>query len=147
LFYFYSICFLKNSKRFNFMILLSSLTIIIIGIVGVDRSKTVYWMITYGFMLIFFRRYMTKSIKSTIKKVSLIFLGLILFYFIYVTISRFGENDSGTQDGVISYAGQSFINFCFFFDNIEYPRQSLQKVFPWFYRMFIDNGIESTTEL
>ncbi|MEO5990409.1 MAG: O-antigen polymerase [Ferruginibacter sp.] len=147
LFYFYSICFLQRSKVFNSIILVSSMSIIVLGILGIDRSKTTYWLISYGFMLVFFWRYMPKKQRKSIFKISLIFAGLVTAYFVAVTVSRFGEKDAGSEGGMISYAGQSFINFCFFFDKVEYKEFSLQRIFPLFYKLFINNGIESSVEL
>lgn len=147
LFYFFSISFLKRSKFFNTLILLSSLTIIIIGILGVDRSKTVYWMLTFGLMLILFWRHLSKQRRKKIFKLSSLLLGLGIAYFISITLSRFGEREVGAEGGMISYAGQSFINFCFFFDMVEYKEFSLQRIFPLFYKLFIDNGIEGSGAL
>ncbi|MDT0294045.1 oligosaccharide repeat unit polymerase [Mesonia ostreae] len=147
LFYFYSICFLNKSKLFNTIILLSSMSIIIIGILGVDRSKSIYWLISYGLMLVIFWSHMTKRQHRKIFKITGIILGLIGSYFLMVTFSRFGEGENGSQDSIISYAGQSYIYFCYFFDNVDYGQFSLQRIFPWFYNLFIDNGINSTVEL
>ncbi len=147
LFYFYSICFLNRTKWFNTMILVSSMSIIIIGILGIDRSKTVYWIITYGLMLILFWHYMAKKQRRKIFKVSGAVIGLALSYILAITLSRFGERDSGAEGGIISYAGQSFINFCFFFDKVDYREFSLQRIFPLFYKLFVDNGIEGSSDL
>lgn len=76
-----------------------------------------------------------------------IVISFFIFYFISVTNSRFGENDSGASGGMISYAGQSFINFCFFFDNHPYNGFSLQKVLPLFNKLFVNDGINSSVEL
>lgn len=147
LFYFYSICFLNKSKKYNAMILLSSLSIIIIGILGIDRSKTFYWMITYGAMVVLFWRYMKVKQRKQIKLITIILVSLLATYFLAMTISRFGERDQGTEGGIISYAGQSYINFCMFYDTIVYPEFSLQRIFPVIYHFFVDNGIENSQDL
>src|SRR5690606_12176977 len=123
------------------------MTIILIGILGIDRSKTVYWMISYGLMLVIFWRHMPKRQRKRTIIISAILLGIAISYFLAITISRFGERDAGAEGGMISYAGQSFINFCFFFDEVEYREFSLQRIFPLFYKLFIDNGIEGSGEL
>jgi len=147
LFYFYSICFLKKSKLFNSLTLISSLAIVLIGILGVDRSKTFYWMITYGAMIVLFWKYMNSKLRNNIKVISLILSALLLTYFIAMTVSRFGEREIGTEGGIIYYAGQSYLNFCFFYDKVHYSEFSLQRIFPLIYDIFIDNGIRSSVEL
>lgn len=147
IFYFYSICFLKKPKWFNTLLLISSTTIILNGIIGIDRSKVIYWLIVYGFCFILFKDYLTKKSKKNLYIVSGIIISFLLFYFISVSNSRFGESDSGTSGGLIAYAGQSFINFCFFFDNHPYNGFTLQSIFPVFYKIFIDNNLLGNTQL
>jgi oligosaccharide repeat unit polymerase len=147
LFYFYSICFLNKTKLFNSIILLSSMTVIAIGILGIDRSKSVYWLITYGFMLILFWRHMSSKQHKQIIKVTGIICFLVLAYFLMVTFSRFNDGAKASQNSMIWYAGQSFLYFSYFFDNVNYEVFSLQRIFPWFYNLFIENGINSTNEL
>src|SRR5690606_31930588 len=127
LFYFYSICFLNKSRYFNAIILLSSTTIIIIGILGVDRSKSFYWILTYGFMMALFWRHMSKRIRKQIFIVSLVLVSLVVVYIASVTVSRFEGRSSGTEGGIISYAGQPYINFCLFFDEVYYDKSNLQR--------------------
>ena len=50
-----------------------------------------------------------------------------------MTISRFGERDSGggALGSLISYFGQSYINFCYFFDKYDLPYHHFGIVFPF----------------
>lgn len=147
IFYFYSICFLKKPKWFNTLLLISSTTIVLLGIMGIDRSKITYWLIVYGFCFILFKDYLTKKSKKNLYIVSGVLISFLIFYFMSVTNSRFGERDTGTSGGMITYAGQSFINFCFFFDKHPYNGFSLQKVLPLFNKLFVNDGINSSVEL
>lgn len=147
LFYFYSITYLKRSKLFNVIILLSSMSIILIGIVGVDRSKVFYWMLSYGFCLVLFWRRLNKKQHKNIFIVSAFILSIVSSYFFVLTFSRFDTHDTGSGGSIISYAGQSFINFCYFFDNVSYKEFSLQRIFPLIYKLFVHNGIENTGQL
>lgn len=147
LFYFYSLCFLKRSKTFNTIILVSSLTIIVIAILGVDRSKVIYWLICYGFMIVLFRRFMKKKQRRQVIISSIIILTGVIIYFLSLTFSRFDASDMGSQGSLISYTGQSFINFTFFYDEVHYKNLSLQRIFPLVYKLFINNGIEKTGDL
>lgn len=147
IFYFYSICFLKKPQWFNTLLLISSTAIVLNAIIGIDRSKIIYWLIVYGFCFIFFKDYLSKKSKKNLYIVSGVLISFFIFYFISVTNSRFGESDTGTSGGMISYAGQSFINFCFFFDTHPYNGFTLQSVFPVFYKLFIDTDIAGNTQL
>jgi oligosaccharide repeat unit polymerase len=147
LFYFYSLTYLKRSKLFNTIILLSSLSIILIGIIGVDRSKVFYWMLSYGFCLVLFWRRLNKKQHKRIYMVSGFILSILALYFIILTVSRFDIEDTGSGGSMISYAGQSFINFSYFFDNVTNKQFSLQRILPLFYKLFIHNGIENSTQL
>ena len=142
MFYFYSITFLRKSKSFNLLILLGSLSVIVIGIIGLDRSKTFYYILVFYLMFIFFKPYMNKRQQVQVMRVIIIFGSLILTYFMAVTISRFGSRYTGTQGGIISYAGQSFINFCNFFDNLHIEKYSFKRVFPLFHHIFSGNKYE-----
>ena len=147
LFYFYSICFLQRSKWFNFITLLSSMSIILLGMVNVDRSKTAYWIITYGLMIVLFWRKMSRKQHKNAFFISIMVLSALIFYFLNVTFSRFNTQDLGSGNSMISYAGQSYINFCYFFDNVSYNQFSLQRIFPLFYKLFIHNGIRNSVSL
>ncbi len=147
LFYFSSVCFLKRSKLFNTICLLSSMSMIIMAISGLDRSKIIYWLITYGAMLVLFWKRMSKKQHTNLSIVFISILSLLIIYFLSLTTSRFERNNEGSEGSMISYAGQSFINFCFFFDKVNYNQFSLQRIFPLIYKLFVNNGISSTTKL
>jgi oligosaccharide repeat unit polymerase len=147
LFYFISLSFLKRSKLFNTICFLSSMAIVIMAIEGVDRSKVLYWLITYGAMLVLFWKRMSKKQQKNISIASIIILSLAVSYFLVLTFSRFDAYDTGSKGSMISYAGQPFINFCFFFDKVKYGEFSLQRIFPLFYKLFIHNGINDTVNL
>lgn len=147
LFYFYSVCFLNNSKRFNTLLFASSTTILIFAIIGADRSKVIYWMISYGFFLLLFWNVMTKAQKRRNTKISIFIFSIVLLYFLMLTFQRFDSSDTGSGGSMIYYAGQSFIHFCYFFDEHPYQGFTLQKVFPLYFKLFVDNDISSSTEL
>jgi len=120
---------------------------VIMAIEGVDRSKVFYWLITYGAMIVLFWRRMSKKQHKNISIASLIILSLAISYFLVLTFSRFETYETGSKGSMISYAGQSFINFCFFFDKVRYSEFSLQRIFPLFYKLFFHNGINDTVSL
>ncbi|PRD46810.1 O-antigen polymerase [Sphingobacterium haloxyli] len=147
LFYFYSICFLQKSKLFNSFLFISSTTILIFAIVGVDRSKVIYWAIAYGFFILLFWKAMSKKQRKKNIKLSVGIISIILTYFLMLTFQRFDNSDTGSGGSMIYYAGQSFIHFCYFFDEHPYQGFTLQKVFPLYFKLFVDNDISSSPEL
>ncbi|HXT83458.1 MAG TPA: hypothetical protein VN704_03870, partial [Verrucomicrobiae bacterium] len=132
---------------FNAIILLSSISIILIGIIGIDRSKVFYWMVSYGFCLVLFWPRLNKKQHKGILIVSGLILSAVMLYFLVLTFSRFDIQDTGGGGSMISYGGQAFINFSFFFDKVNYREFTLQRIFPLVYKLFVDNGIQNTGQL
>lgn len=119
--FFFSISFFRKSVLFNLMAISGSLPVVVMGVLGIDRSKTFYWIIILGLCLVLFWKYIERKKKiKIVPNISGILL-LVIIYMALVTNSRFGERDTGNKGGVISYAGQSYINFCYFWDNFENP--------------------------
>ena len=55
---------------------------------------------------------------------------MIVVYLALVTISRFGERDSGTEGGLLVYIGQPIINFCNIWDNLWTDNITTVRVLP-----------------
>lgn len=119
--FFFSISFFRKSVLFNLMAISGSLPVVVMGVLGIDRSKTFYWIIILGLCLVLSWKHIDRKKKLTIIPIISTFLLLIVVYMALVTSSRFSDRDSGNKGGVISYAGQSYINFCYFWDNFENP--------------------------
>lgn len=119
--FFFSIAFLKKSAIFNIMAFCGSLPVVVMGILGIDRSKTFYWIIILGLCLVFFWKHIDRKKKIKIFPIVSSFLLMVVLYMALVTSSRFGERDIGNKGGVITYGGQSYINFCYFWDNFDNP--------------------------
>lgn len=130
-FFFYSICKLNKSGFYNFMLLLSSISPVLLGFINIDRSKTAFWILLFILSLVIFRPYIvTKKQKRFLRTMILSVVGLLFFYLAVVTISRFGERDEGTTGGLLCYIGQPFINFCSVWDNIPYDHFFTTRIFP-----------------
>ena len=109
----------KQKWWLQIMAILGSLPIVIIGMLGIDRSKSFYWVIILGLSLVIFWRHLGQKTKKIVTVlVSLLLLG-VLSYFGSVTSDRFEDTDSGVEGGVVSYAGQTYVNFCYFFENFN----------------------------
>lgn len=143
---FYSLSIQKLPYRYVLLFLFGSLTGFMQGILAAGRSGPIYWMICLGACYLFFKSFMNNSQRSKIKHVFILALAILISYVILTTIARFGDSRSGTGDSLIGYAGQSYINFCFFFDNYTCIYPSLKNVFPLFYYIFTDFPIRSAGE-
>lgn len=146
---FYLVFIQKENKKYGIIYFLASINGIVDNIIDAGRSAIIFWVIGFIACYIFFIPFMTKTQKKIIIK----YTGLLgLFFLIFltaVTISRFSERDSGevngTQGSLISYAGQPFINYCYYWDNFYCPLPTLQIILPLTYKVLgspLEGGVE-----
>lgn len=126
----------RMSSKYFYLFIFASLSGPFIGIVGADRSKTAYWIIAITGMYLLFRKTMTSKERKGAIKMGILIVSILSLYLLMMTISRFGERDvgmgiGGTEGGIVSYLGQNYINFCYFFDNYEPPFTHLGIIFPF----------------
>lgn len=140
-FFFYSVVKLNKSWIFNLMLLISSFSKVISGILSADRTNIIYWLLLFGACFFIFLPVMTQQHIRVIKKVTIGVSCFLCIYMISVTVSRFTDQDVGTGGSIISYAGQSFINYCFFFDNFPPQNPTFHRIFPSFYKYVLDYNI------
>lgn len=142
---FYCLLIQKISKLYFWLFLLASLSAVLFGILAVDRAKTTYWIISFIVVYYFFKSHITVENGKMISQIMYFFMILAFLYLAYVTVGRFGERDygsiSGSQGGIISYLGQNYINFCFFFDNYTPPVIDLSLIFPFTYKFIFGQEI------
>lgn len=127
--FFYLMAYSKCSFLYKISAFVGSMTPLLISINIADRSTYFYWMIMLGFSLVLFYKSLPANSKRVIFILIILALSVILFYFISVTNSRFGERDNGSIGGLILYAGQSFHNFCKFVNYLD-PPNTLNIIFP-----------------
>lgn len=130
---FYSMIGSRLSLLYSYFFLAASLSGPFNGILGVDRSASAYWIMAAVTLFILFRKQLPSKVKKQLTVLGLIALAGVIAYLAAMTISRFGERDSsgGALGSLISYFGQSFINFCYFFDEYELPYHHFGIVFPF----------------
>lgn len=133
----YSISFLKKTLWFNIFLLISSCGCVISGILNIDRSVLVFWLFNIVFIFFLFRPYLSKKTKHLL----LLVAGLIVWgagmYLVNMTLSRFGNT---ALDSIYDYMGQSYLNFCWFWDNYEAPVTNFGLFIPLLSHFFIDWG-------
>lgn len=129
LLFFYSMTYLKKKWYFNLLLFLSTMGCMVASIVGIDRSVFFYWIIDFIFIYVLFKPY----IPSKVRKITIIFggtlIGVAILYLLLITFSRFEDN---AISSIASYMGQSYLNFCWFWDNYDAPVVNLGLFFPVF---------------
>lgn len=140
-FFFIGMIHFKKGFPYSALTLLGSLTMLLIAIHIADRSNFVYWGLTFVFCYVLFKHRLSSKTKFYFSILAIIFGVIMLSYFINVTVSRFGEREGGYSGGLIIYAGQSYINFCNFFNHLifEVPHKPEIVLFPNINR-YILNG-------
>lgn len=142
----------KLPNKYFLLFLLTSLSGPLAGIVGVDRSKTTYWIISMVINFLFFSKFMTRKQRTWVMSVLAIFVTGGLIYIANLTTARFDDYDSvaglsGSLSGVLVYLGQSYINFCYFFDTFTPPYHTLAIIFPSFFYFVLGDDLVGGTVL
>lgn len=139
-FYFYSVSFLKNNKIFNVLLLLSSTISIIPSILIAGRTEVIYWLLSFFFYYSLFYKLLNKEKKKKLLFPLFILIPLLVLYLYNLTNIRFNSYKSiGVYNSIIDYAGQSFINFCKFFDTYIFNEPRYDRIFPFYDRFILGN--------
>ena len=133
--FFYYLCFEHKPWWFKVLLLFASLSNPIAGIQAADRTEFTFYVMMFIFCLIFFHRYFSKRIKRWLTIFSIPVLALIITYMAAVSIARFDKRDGGAGGSAMQYAGQNYLNFCFFWDNANSDLVSAEREFPMFYHV------------
>lgn len=132
---FYCLLIQKIERKYAFFYFAASLLGPIWGILSIDRSKVTYWIIALIANYFLFNKYMTKKQRNAFVFLASICICFLTIYLSMMTDARFGERSygggvSGSLGGVISYLGQSFIEFSFFYDSFINYDSTLSVIFP-----------------
>ena len=140
----YSITFLKEKWWINAMALIGSTTVIIVGMLQVDRSATFFWVLILGLAVSMFWNQMSAKIKSTaIGFSTLLILGAASYAF-SVTKDRFEERDGGSEGGIVNYLGQPYYHFCEVWDYYPAPDGVTTKSLFTAFHKFVLHDFEGT---
>lgn len=135
--FFYALAFWRKKVWYYVCIFIGSLGCIYDSILHIDRSSIVYWLMFFVLCACFFYRFLQDKQKKNIKLLGLVVAGLIVCYVLYINIARFSNTDNSAGGQLISYLGQSYINFSLFVQDLNLPSYSTIHVFPLTNR-FID---------
>ena len=130
LFFFYSIGFTNNNKLFSYLIFLSSLSVVLLGMLNADRSSVIRWAMMFIVSWFIFKPYLHTKIKRTMIRLCIILGGVLGVYFFMVTFSRFDMLDGGVKGGLFSYIGQPFLNFCNLWNHVEINEYTVRQILP-----------------
>lgn len=128
--YFYSLVKLNKSYKYNLTILICSTMPVIISMLSFDRSKIIYWILSYAALNIFFLPAMSEKSKKTAKINAGAFTTIFALYISIITFARYGNQDIGGISSIIAYAGQSLNNFCLFYEKIDFNFYDFRKTLP-----------------
>jgi len=106
-----------TNKTLSILLLISSLSYVLNVFAFVGRDGVIFWIFSFIGAYGLFHRFLPRKEQKVIKRVLLYFLILAIPLFMAITYDRFNDNPLA---GILSYAGQSFPNFCLSF-NADYP--------------------------
>lgn len=128
LFYFYATIKKIGAWYFRTILLLASTINVILGILTASRTPILYWLITFMILLFTFRHLLEKRTKMATLIVFAILLIPIGFYFMLVTTSRFGDEES--SNSLLFYAGQTYPTFCKLYNIYTFEDFTFDRLFP-----------------
>lgn len=125
--FFYSACFLRGYTWLKVLLFVSSISRIFYTMSVGSRSSVIYYLLFFIVCLILFYPYLNRKTKVLTFSLVSVFLTLIIGYFIIVSTMRTALTGN---DYLLTYAGQSYANFCDYFDNMNWHAYTLRRVLP-----------------
>lgn len=125
--FFYSTCFLRGYTWLKVLLFVSSISRIFFTMSVGSRSSVIYYLLFFIVCLILFYPYLNRKTKALMFSLASVFLTLIIGYFIMVSTMRSARTGN---DYLLRYAGQSYANFCDYFDNMNWHAYTLRRVLP-----------------
>lgn len=92
------------------MLMLSSGVYVLYVLAYVGRDGFVYWLMSYVFLYLLFRNFLTLSIRKQINRLAFVLASLAFVAFMLITISRFSERGS-IIISLLDYSGSQIFYF------------------------------------
>mgnify|MGYP006873001654 CR=1 FL=1 len=142
--FFYYVCFEKRPWWFYALLFFASLSMPIMGVQSVDRTEIMFYGMMFISCYIVFRKFLSRTVKRVFCIASVPLLLVVGVYLYAVTDSRFSERENGMGGGVAQYAGQNYLNFCFFWEHGNWEEVTTERILPLHshFVMHIDNDNE-----
>jgi oligosaccharide repeat unit polymerase len=122
-------------KERSMIMFLASMSYIVQIFAYVGRDGVVFWLMSFIFQYLFFRKFLAKDIRKLIKKRLMVVFILLLIPFMIISIARFSASPKGVYFEIVNYMGQQLINFSDKFD-LDVPLQMGNHGFPEFANFF-----------
>lgn len=149
LFFYYS-CASNKSWWFKALLFSASLSVPIVGLQAADRTEFTFYGMMFFFCLIFFWKFLSRKFKRGLIAIGTPMVLIVLLYLAAVSQARFAKNDDNEKayESALQYAGQSYLNFCFFWEHGRFEYISPEREFPLTYHTLfkIDSNPERRGE-
>lgn len=129
--FFYYMCIEKSKPWwFKALMFFTSLSVPLSGIQAADRTEFMFYILMFIYCVFFFRKKITRKMKRYALIIGSPFAILITLYLVAVTQARFEEREGGVSASVLEYAGQGYLNFCYFWENQNTDEIATEREFP-----------------
>ena len=125
--FFYSVCFLHGHTLLKVLLFITSLSRVFYTMSVGSRSSVIYYLLFFVVCIILFYPYLNRKTKTLTFSFASVFLAMIVGYFILVSNLRTANTGN---DYLLRYAGQSYANFCDYYDNLNWHAYTLRRVLP-----------------
>ncbi len=144
--FFYYHCFGHKPWWFKAMLIITSLCLPIYGMQMADRTEFTFYGMMYIFCLIFFKKFLTRRFKRRLFAFGSPFIIAALIYLVAVSQARFAQGDDNEKAYIsaLHYAGQSYLNFCYFWEHAKFEHIAPEREFPFTSHTFF--GIDCDTD-
>ena len=147
--FFYYIC-TPNKKKwwFKLLVLFSSFSVPIYGIQAADRTEIMFYFLMLIYCFVFFQKMISKKFKRYALFFGTPIILLAIVYMVAVTQARFEDRGEGSLASATEYAGQGYLNFCFFWEHQNTDEIATEREFPLINHMLfkIDSNPERRAE-
>ena len=137
--FFHSLRFLKRHSLFNVALFFTALSIPLCGMVNVDRTEFIFFVQTCCVSFLLFRPFIGRNQYHFLKRLLIPIFSVMLLYLCVITISRWDNTDDGASGAAIQYAGQSYLNCCFIYDNMHEGYIHIERILPLTYKIIHDD--------
>ena len=139
--FFYYLCFGHRPWWFVILLLFTSLSMPIAGIQSADRTEVVLYGMMFITCLILFHPHLSKKLKTILRIISIPVALAGIIYFVAVSDARFNKREGGAATSALQYAGQGYLNYCFFWEKGNRDYITAEREFPLIahYGFHIDN--------
>lgn len=129
--FFYALAYIPGYRMFKILLIVSSLSVAYLGMLNGGRTHLLYWVLFFIFSFCVFFNVIPKKEKYWTLLVAIVPIFVLLsLYFVNVSIGRADAAHTETNNMLFDYMGKPYINFCYYYDNIDYHHYTLMRIFP-----------------